>query len=96
MVSNVTLGKCVVSSGTATLNNVTLNGYVDFYGRSVVTINGGTYTNSNVNVQPDMFDGDNTVIINSGTFNFKPKDEYLADGKTATENADGTWTVTNE
>jgi len=94
-VTNVTgLEKVDFNKGTVTFNNVSFNGYMDLGYQNILTINGGSYVNANITVTPDMFDGDaNTVIINGGTFNFKPKDEYLADGKNATENGDSTWTV---
>jgi hypothetical protein len=58
-------------------------------------INGGTH-NGYVNKPEMTVDtirpyGD-PIVVTGGTFNFNPK-QWLAEGKTATQNANGTWTV---
>ena len=90
-ITDVTIDSVRINGGTAVFERVSYEGVgMDLYGDCVLTINSGNYTYTG---KYDLFPtGFNTVIINGGTFNFDPT-EYLADGKTATENGDGTWTV---
>lgn len=86
-----------VWSGTnksvATINGGTFDGaiYLD-YGNNApeLYINGGSFTNFSATVN-----GKAVLSISGGTFDADPS-VYVADGYTATQNADDTWTVTAE
>ncbi|MBR4879240.1 MAG: hypothetical protein IKU13_05360, partial [Clostridia bacterium] len=92
-VSGITgLKDAVIYDGVVEFNDVTMtDGYIDAYMDAVLIINSGDYRRRS---EYGLFStGFNTVIINGGTFNFKPEDDYLGEGKKATANGDGTWTV---
>ncbi|MBQ4579959.1 MAG: hypothetical protein IJA83_04800 [Clostridia bacterium] len=88
-VNDATLSS-VQNTGIATLNNVTVNGTYRFalysYNEGVITVNSGNYTGGFSDSAKAR------LIIKGGTFSVDPS-QYVADGYTATQNADGTWTV---
>ena len=93
-----------INSGTYTATGTNGNVVSCFYSTATVTINGGTFTGNlyavddgNIVINGGTFNGGfnvlgGNIVINGGTFDTDPS-AYVAAGKTATDNGNGTWTV---
>ncbi len=73
--------------------NLTRKGsYICAEANSTVIVNGGIFHKPSTRYEPIRTTDGSTVLIYGGTFYFDPS-AFVADGYTATQNADGTYTV---
>ncbi len=100
----------VNEGGILTINNGTVNGYLDlFWSGASITVNDGTFNGgiyirkagANLTINGGTFTGGfadgserSGVIIKGGTFDFDPSAYVNTNTYSVTENGDGTWTVT--
>lgn len=91
----VAKGKAIINGGTFTRSNNATDGYkrgatIAAEEGTEVVINGGSFAKGHSKTGNII--GGGKVTIYGGTFEFDPT-EWLADGYTATQGADGWWTV---
>ena len=81
-------------NGTVTINGGTISGKDDAINNNggTISISGGTFTGTDTLKDGIIYNNDGTISISGGTFS-QDVSSYCANGYSATDNGDGTWTV---